>query len=124
MGRNRESIQSTTTLAINQREEKQTKTRYKNMGRVSPLTTTVYHVSAELNDVIGTPTSTRAGVVKGIWAYIKQNDLQNPDNRRQINCDYKLRCLFGQDQVGMFEMNRLVQCHILERVETPPALIS
>eukprot|EP00516_Mucochytrium_quahogii_P004726 CAMPEP_0203744712 /NCGR_PEP_ID=MMETSP0098-20131031/693_1 /ASSEMBLY_ACC=CAM_ASM_000208 /TAXON_ID=96639 /ORGANISM=" , Strain NY0313808BC1" /LENGTH=93 /DNA_ID=CAMNT_0050632303 /DNA_START=377 /DNA_END=658 /DNA_ORIENTATION=- len=83
---------------------------------MSPISKNNYHLSYELFEVIDTATGTRADVVKGIWAYIKHHKLQNPENRREIICDYKLRQLFVQDKVGMFEMNKLVQRHILQRV--------
>ena len=46
-------------------------------------------------------------VVKKLWDYIKSNDLQNPDNRREILCDDKLRALFNADKVHMFTMNKV-----------------
>ena len=46
-------------------------------------------------------------VVKKLWDYIKLNDLQNPDNRREILCDDKLRALFNADKVHMFTMNKV-----------------
>ncbi|HEX3642477.1 MAG TPA: SWIB/MDM2 domain-containing protein, partial [Ktedonobacteraceae bacterium] len=44
--------------------------------------------------------------VKRIWAYIKEHDLQDPKDRRQIRCDDKLRRVFKQDRVTMFNMNK------------------
>lgn len=46
-------------------------------------------------------------VVKKLWDYIKSNNLQNPDNRREILCDDKLRALFNVDKVHMFTMNKV-----------------
>ncbi|KAK0550376.1 hypothetical protein OC845_002696 [Tilletia horrida] len=41
----------------------------------------------------------RPQVVKQLWAYIKGNELQNPQNKRQILCDSKLKNLFGKSMV-------------------------
>ena len=41
-----------------------------------------------------------------IWEYIRSHNLQNPENRREILADDKLRRVFGKDKVTMFEMNK------------------
>ena len=77
-----------------------------------------HRVSFELANVIGTNTSSRGQITKGIWAYIKQNDLQQPHDRRLIRCDYKLQQVFdGNTEIHMLSIGKLVQRHILEPVE-------
>lgn len=51
-------------------------------------------------------------VVKRMWNYIRENDLQEPSNRRNINCDDTLRELFGVDKIDMFQMNKALAKHI------------
>ncbi|KAF9425638.1 hypothetical protein BGZ76_003143, partial [Entomortierella beljakovae] len=49
----------------------------------------------------------RPEVVKHMWAYIKENNLQAEDNKRMINCDSKLKNLFdGESQISCFTMNK------------------
>jgi len=67
---------------------------------------------AQLAAVVGSDPLPRSEMTKKIWDYIKSNDLQDPDNRRMINADDKLRPIFGKDQVSMFEMTRLVNQHV------------
>ena len=62
--------------------------------------------SKELAAVVGSEPLPRPKVVSRVWNYIKQHDLQNPKNRREILADDKLRPIFGKDKVTMFEMNR------------------
>lgn len=63
--------------------------------------------------VIGPERKTRAEITKAIWAYVKNHELQDNEDRRRINSDDKLRPVFdGQDQVSMFEMTRLVNQHL------------
>ena len=38
-----------------------------------------------------TKEDTRAGIVMGIWEYVRINGLQDPDERRTINCDENLK---------------------------------
>jgi upstream activation factor subunit UAF30 len=66
----------------------------------------------QLSAVIGKEAVTRAEMTKKIWDYIKKNNLQDSQNRRQINADAKLRPIFGKDQVSMFEMTKLVNQHV------------
>jgi upstream activation factor subunit UAF30 len=68
--------------------------------------------SAELAAVVGDEPLARSEVVKKMWDYIKANNLQNPANKREIISDDKLRPIFGQDKVTMFEMNKLLAKHL------------
>lgn len=51
-------------------------------------------LSTELLDILGISRTSRPQVVKQLWIYIKDNELQNPDDKRQIMCDEKLQKLF------------------------------
>lgn len=53
----------------------------------------------------------RPQTVKKIWEHIKAHDLQVPTDKRQINCDDKMRAVFKCDQVHMFTMNKLLGKH-------------
>jgi len=81
--------------------------RKPNAAFMKPLTP-----SAELAAVIGPQAVPRTEVTKKIWDYIKQHDLQDAANRRNINADAKLRPIFGKDQVTMFELTKLVSAHL------------
>lgn len=68
---------------------------------------------SELAAIVGTAALPRTEVVKKLWVYIKKNNLQNPDNRRNILADDKLRPVFGgKSEVSMFEMTKLVSGHL------------
>ena len=70
-------------------------------------------LSAELEAVIGSGPLPRSEVVKKLWAYIKEKDLQNPANKRNILADEKLKAVFGgKGEVTMFEMTKLVSKHL------------
>jgi chromatin remodeling complex protein RSC6 len=65
--------------------------------------------SKQLAEVLGGEQAvSRPEAVKGLWDYVKQHDLQNPKNRREILADSKLRPLFGKDKITMFEVGRVV----------------
>jgi len=69
-------------------------------------------LSSELEAVVGKGPMPRTEVVKKLWEYIKKNDLQNPQNKRNILADEKLKVIFGKDEVTMFEMTKLVSKHL------------
>jgi upstream activation factor subunit UAF30 len=68
--------------------------------------------SEELTAVVGAGPLPRGEVVSKVWDYIKANNLQNPDDRREILADEKLRKVFGKDKVTMFEMNKHLAQHL------------
>ena len=76
-------------------------------GLMKPMTP-----SDTLAAVVGAKALPRTEVVKKIWEYIKQHELQDAANKRLINTDEKLREIFGKGQVSMFEMNKLISQHL------------
>src|SRR3954463_5681548 len=68
--------------------------------------------SDELSAVVGAGPLPRGGGVSKVWDYIKSKNLQNPENRREILADDKLRKVFGKDKVTMFEMNKHLAQHL------------
>jgi chromatin remodeling complex protein RSC6 len=69
--------------------------------------------SAELAAITGSGNIARSAVVSKMWEYIKKNNLQNPQNKREILADAKLKPIFGgKDKVSMFEMNKHLSKHL------------
>lgn len=68
--------------------------------------------SKELGAIVGTSPMPRTEVIAKIWDHIRKNNLQNPENKREILADAKLRAVFGQDKATMFEMNKLLSPHL------------
>lgn len=72
-------------------------------GFQKPLT-----LSFPLAELCGETQLSRPQVVKKLWEHIKANDLQDPNNKRQIRCDEKMHAIFKQSKVDMFQMNKLL----------------
>jgi upstream activation factor subunit UAF30 len=68
--------------------------------------------SEALAAVVGPEPLPRGEVVSKVWDYIKSHNLQNPENRREILADDKLKSVFGKDKVTMFEMNKHLVRHL------------
>ena len=86
-------------------------TRGGNGGKSSALQKPL-QPSKELAAVVGPASLPRTEVVSKIWDYIRSHNLQNPENRREILADDKLRAVFGKDKVTMFEMNKHLAQHL------------
>ncbi|MBB3021277.1 chromatin remodeling complex protein RSC6 [Microvirga lupini] len=84
------------------------KTKKLNPALAKPL-----QPSPELAAVVGSSPLPRTEVVSKVWEYIKANNLQNPENKREIPADAKLQAVFaGKDKVSMFEMNKHFAHHL------------
>ena len=68
--------------------------------------------SEHLAAVVGKGPLPRGEVVSKVWDYIKSKNLQNPENKREILADDKLKPIFGKDKVTMFEMNKHLAAHL------------
>jgi chromatin remodeling complex protein RSC6 len=69
--------------------------------------------SPALAQVVGAEPLPRTEVTKRVWDYIKQHDLQDPNDKRTIRADDKLRPLFdGADSVNMMKMTGLISKHM------------
>ncbi len=78
-----------------------------NSALMKPLTP-----SSALAQVVGKDPLPRTEVVSKVWEYIRKHSLQNPENKREIVADAKLKAVFGQDKATMFEMNKLLSAHL------------
>ncbi|GFY90043.1 SWIB/MDM2 domain superfamily protein [Actinidia rufa] len=70
-------------------------------------------VSPEMQSFLGGAQEIpRTQALKQIWAYIKQQNLQDPENKKIIVCDEKLKKIFaGKDRVGFLEVAGLINPH-------------
>lgn len=83
-------------------------TKKANSAFMKPL-----NIREPLAAIVGDQPLPRTEVVKKVWAYIKEHNLQDKNNKRQINADDKLRAVFdNKDSVNMFEMTKLISKHL------------
>ena len=80
--------------------------------KVNPALMKPLQPSRELAAVVGSDPLPRAEVGSKVWDYIKKNNLQNPQNKREIMADDKLQAVFGKNRVTMFEMNKHLAQHL------------
>jgi upstream activation factor subunit UAF30 len=79
-----------------------------NSAFMAPLTP-----DAALAAVVGKDPLPRTEVTKRVWDYIREHKLQDPNDKRTIKADAKLKAVFdGKDSVSMFELTKLVNSHL------------
>lgn len=67
----------------------------------------------ELAHIVGSKPLSRGEAMKRVWDYIKQHDLQDPQNKRRIRADDNLRPIFdNNDSLTMFEMTAYISRHL------------
>lgn len=69
--------------------------------------------SPQLAEILGSadPIS-RPQVAKKVWIYIKKHKLQDPNKRREIIADEKLKKVFGKPRLDMFAMTKAISKHL------------
>jgi upstream activation factor subunit UAF30 len=75
-------------------------------------------LSPQLAALLGEEELSRPQVVKRIWVYIKQNELQDPDDKRYIVPDEKLFTVLGVERVQFMTMNKYLTKHIIKNEPT------
>lgn len=80
-------------------------------------------LSTELSELLGgTLYLSRPQVSKQVWAYIKAEGLQDQSDKRYIDCDAMLSNVLGVKRVHMFTMTKLLQRHMLVRLQNSSSL--
>eukprot|EP00201_Polytomella_parva_P021429 CAMPEP_0175038826 /NCGR_PEP_ID=MMETSP0052_2-20121109/120_1 /TAXON_ID=51329 ORGANISM="Polytomella parva, Strain SAG 63-3" /NCGR_SAMPLE_ID=MMETSP0052_2 /ASSEMBLY_ACC=CAM_ASM_000194 /LENGTH=342 /DNA_ID=CAMNT_0016300363 /DNA_START=232 /DNA_END=1260 /DNA_ORIENTATION=- len=68
-------------------------------------------LSPALSSFLGAEVLSRGQVIKGIWDYIKEHNLQNPNNRKKILLDDKMRTIF-KSPLDMFSITTQLAPHL------------
>merc|ERR1711974_5101 len=69
-------------------------------------------VSPELAAIIGMKEASRAQCVKQLWAYLKDNNLQDPENKQFFTPDKKMAKVFGTERIRAFSMSKYLSNHL------------
>lgn len=79
-----------------------------NSAFMAPLTP-----DAALAEIVGKDPLPRTEVTKRVWDYIREHNLQDPNDKRTIRADAKLKAVLdGKASVTMFELTKLVNGHL------------
>ena len=73
-------------------------------------------VSTELAEIIGLERATISDCVKRLWAYVKEKNLQDPENKQFIIPDSKMAKVFGVDKMRGFSMAKYIHLYHLSNL--------
>lgn len=59
----------------------------------------MFMLSPELKAIIGKDKETRSNVLKGVWKYIRDNNLQDPNNKKTVINDEAMKKVFQSDTI-------------------------
>lgn len=88
-------------------------------GKFGPMTKLCY-ISTDLQQVTKDQWMKRCDVVKVMWDYIKQNNLQDPKNKQFFICDDVLETIFKKRRVKAFGMTKFLTRHIIGTQDMAP----
>merc|ERR1711996_31364 len=109
MGIRKASLQRTHQINSNTKLNRNFKMGAKGGGLTKPM-----KVSADLKAIIGKDQSSRAQCVKELWAYLKKNNLQDPENKQFFTPDKKMAKIFGTEKIRAFSMSKFLGAHLSE----------
>ncbi|KAK9721727.1 hypothetical protein K7432_003194 [Basidiobolus ranarum] len=116
----RKNAAKTPTKKRSKKEEKGEKEKKPRASNPNSGFNKPYLLSPLLSEIVGAQELPRPEVTKRIWQYIKERDLQDPEDKRYIACDDKLKETFGTDRVHMFTMNKLLSQHLTDKGSAVP----
>merc|ERR1712156_1090975 len=71
-------------------------------------------LSADLAAVVEQKQASRAECIKQLWAYLKKNNLQDPENKQYFTPDKKMAKIFGTEKIRGFGMAKFLTSHLSE----------
>ena len=80
-------------------------------GRGKGLTA-VKKLSPELAAIVGQKEASRPQLTKLLWAYLKEHNLQDPENKQYFTPDKKMAKVFGEDKIKGFSMSKYLGPHL------------
>ena len=69
-------------------------------------------LSADLAAIVGVKEASHTGCMKLLWAYLKENELQDPGCRQYFTPDSKMALVFGTEKIQGFSMAKYLKTHL------------
>merc|ERR1712172_121134 len=107
MGWYQRRVHGTRTFRFTQTRIQQKLKMPKGGGLTKPM-----KLSADLAAIVGKDEASRAECIKLLWAYLKKNTLQDPENKQYFTPDKKMAKVFGSDRIRAFGMAKFLSAHL------------
>lgn len=78
-------------------------------------------LSEPLSRLVGATELSRPQVVKHIWAYVKEHNLQDPSDKRILICDELMLPVMKKPKISCFAMNKMISDHLTRKEDALPA---
>jgi upstream activation factor subunit UAF30 len=78
----------------------------------------LFLLSEPLSKLVGAKEMSRPQVVKHIWAYVKEHNLQDPKDRRILVCDELMLPVMKKPKISCFAMNKILSDHLIHMEDT------
>merc|ERR1711872_976553 len=75
-----------------------------------------FNLSADLAAIIGKKEASRPEITKDLWAYLKNNNLQDQENKQFFTPDKKMAKIFGNEKLKAFTMSKFINPHLVSSV--------
>merc|ERR1711872_1034566 len=75
-----------------------------------------FKLSADLAAIIGKKEASRPEITKDLWAYLKNNNLQDQENKQFFTPDKKMAKIFGKGKLKAFTMSKFINPHLVSSV--------
>ena len=69
-------------------------------------------LSADLTAIVGKDIASRAECIKLLWAYLKKNNLQDPNDKQFFTPDEKMAKVFGTEKLCCLGMAEFLPPHL------------
>merc|ERR1712038_1798152 len=73
-----------------------------------------FKLSKGLSAIIGMKEASRPEITKELWAYLKKNNLQDPEAKQWFTPDKKMAKVFGSEKMKGFAMTKFINSHLSE----------
>ncbi|CAI5736679.1 unnamed protein product [Peronospora destructor] len=72
----------------------------------------LYKLSPSLSHLLGKSELTRPAAMKEFWAYVKQHELQDPEDGRVIHPNQEMKDVFRVEQISFTQVMGLLSKHL------------
>ena len=69
-------------------------------------------LSADLAAIVGKDEASRAECIRLLLDYVKNNNLQDSQNKQFFTPDWRMAKVFGPNRVRTFGMSKLISAHL------------